>query len=102
MPKLSLSALGKLVRDKRGERRLRDAAKEIGISAATLMRIEAGRVPDLETFGKVCRWLEIDSGDFLGRAPATGPAARTQSPASPPVPISSQFRIERVPLSATA
>src|SRR5262245_22956077 len=54
MPKLALSALGVLVRKKRGARKLREVAKEIGITAPTLMRIEAGRVPDVSTFGKVC------------------------------------------------
>lgn len=36
---------------------LRDVADEIGISAATLMRMEAGRVPDGETLAKVLVWL---------------------------------------------
>ena len=51
MPKLRLAALGKLVRDKRSARRLRDAAPEIGISPATLMRIENGRMPNVSTSG---------------------------------------------------
>lgn len=100
MPKLTLSALGKLVRDKRGERRLRDAAQEVGISPATLMRIESGRVPDLETFGKICRWLRIDPGDFLGFKKE--PAGRTGVTMAPPVQISAHFRIDRQPLPETA
>lgn len=36
---------------------LRGLASEIGISAATLMRIEHGRVPDLETWTKIQTWL---------------------------------------------
>jgi len=30
------------------------------------MRIENGRIPDVETFGRVCKWLNIDPGSFLG------------------------------------
>jgi hypothetical protein len=30
------------------------------------MRIENGRVPDLGTFGKVCKWLDIDPRPLLG------------------------------------
>lgn len=61
-----LSSLGAMVRDKRGERKLRDTAVEIGISAPTLMRIEAGRMPDLQTFGKICQWLKVSPESFLG------------------------------------
>jgi hypothetical protein len=30
------------------------------------MRVENGRIPDIETFGKLCHWLQIDPGSFLG------------------------------------
>lgn len=66
MTRRALSSLGKMVKAKRGDNKLREAAKEIGISAATLMRIEGGRIPDVATFGKVCHWLGVDPGDFLG------------------------------------
>jgi transcriptional regulator with XRE-family HTH domain len=102
MAKLTLSALGKLVRDKRGERRLRDTAKDVGISAATLMRIESGRVPDVETFGKVCRWLGIDPGDFLGFNAPGEPRKAPKTSATPAVQVSAHFRIDRLPLPETA
>ena len=102
MPKLTLSALGKLVRDKRGERRLRDAAEEIRISPATLMRIEGGRVPDLGTFAKVCQWLGIDPGDFLGFKKDGDRSGLEASQGVPPVQISAHFRIDRLPLPETA
>jgi transcriptional regulator with XRE-family HTH domain len=101
MPKLTLSALGKLVRDKRGDRRLRDAAGEIGISPATLMRIENGRVPDVDTFAKVCRWLGIDPGLFLGFEAPSASGAKLRS-AEPPIRISAHFRAERLPQPKTA
>ena len=36
---------------------LRGAAKLMGISAPTLMRIESGRAMDAETFMKILGWL---------------------------------------------
>ena len=66
MPRLTLATLGVRVKEKRGARKLRETAREIGISPATLMRIENGRVPDLATFGKVCKWLEVDPRPLLG------------------------------------
>ena len=66
MTKLTLQNLGTLVREKRGRRGLREVAEEIGSSAATLSRIESGKMPDLQTFGKLCRWLELDPATLLG------------------------------------
>lgn len=36
---------------------LRSVAEEVGISAATLMRITHGRTPDADTFVKILNWL---------------------------------------------
>jgi transcriptional regulator with XRE-family HTH domain len=55
-----------MVRKKRGQRKLRETAREIGVGSATLMRVESGRIPDVETFGKLCGWLGEDPGQFLG------------------------------------
>ena len=60
--------LGKLLQQKRGSMGIRAAAGEIGISAATLSRIEHGRVPDLDTLRKVCQWLDVDPAGYLGEA----------------------------------
>lgn len=54
------------IREKRGLRGMRDIAKEIGISPATLSRIETGKQPDIGTFSKLCRWLNIDPNTILG------------------------------------
>lgn len=102
MPKLTLASFGPLVREKRGKRHLREVAKTIGISAPTLMRIESGRVPDLETFGKVCKWLEIDPGDFLGFDTQKRRVAAGGAEADPAVQVSAHFRIDRLPLQETA
>ena len=69
MAKLTLQNLGTVVREKRGSRGLRAVAAEIGTSAPTLSRIESGKMPDLNTFGLLCRWLEIDPSALLGVTP---------------------------------
>lgn len=63
---MTLLRLGALLRERRGGRGIREVAKEIGVSPATLTRIEAGRLPDLLTFRKVCTWLKIDPAEILG------------------------------------
>jgi transcriptional regulator with XRE-family HTH domain len=63
---MTLLRLGALLRERRGGRGIRDVAQEIGISPATLTRIEAGRLPDLLTFKKICAWLKINPADILG------------------------------------
>ena len=93
-----IEALGGLVRKRRGTRTLREVAMTIDVSAATLLRIESGRIPDVETFGKICRWLELDPGVFLGSQPASG-APPAALPAQ--VQVSAHFRAERAPRQET-
>lgn len=38
---------------------LRAAGKEIGVSAATLSRVENKKEPDINTMAKICLWLDI-------------------------------------------
>ncbi len=71
MPTPSVKTLGALVAKKRGPMGIRAAAAQIGISAATLSRVENGQLPDLENFGKICRWLKIDPAMVLGVGAAT-------------------------------
>lgn len=66
---LAIEEFGRLIVAKRGTRGVRAAAAEVGISHATLSRIENGHVPDLETFEKLCLWLERDPAEFLGIQP---------------------------------
>lgn len=51
--------LGEVLRRWRlmAERDLRSVGTEIGISAATLMRVEQGHVPDGKTLSKILAWL---------------------------------------------
>ena len=75
MPRLRLGQIGALVRERRGRRGVREAAKAVGVSSATLSRIENGKQPDLGTFEKLCRWLEISPLEFLDVGDAGGTAA---------------------------
>lgn len=75
MAKLSLKSLGPKVAAKRGDRGIRQTAKEIGVSPATLSRVQGGHIPDLETFTKICRWLAIEPSDILGLKPTTAGSA---------------------------
>ncbi len=48
-----------------GTRTRRTTAEEIGITTATLLRIESGRLPDVPTFGAVCRWRKTPPAELL-------------------------------------
>lgn len=62
---LDTEKLRDLLRSKRGSKGLRLIASEIGgVSASTLSRIEQGNLPDIDTFLKICSWLEV-TPDFF-------------------------------------
>ena len=67
--------LGALVAGKRGKAGLRQTARDIGVSAATLKRVEGGGKPDLANFAKLCKWLEADPAEMLGMEIAPPPEA---------------------------
>jgi len=94
LPQRPLVALGGLVRERRGLRKLRETAAEIGISPATLLRVESGRIPDVPTFGKLCNWLELDPKSFLGMEEAR--LVTDQG-----VAMSAHFKADRNPQEAT-
>lgn len=64
-----LEQLGQKLLIHRSGRGIREVAKEIGVSPATLSRVERGYMPDIETFRKICNWLEVDPGQILGSKP---------------------------------
>ena len=66
MAKLSLTSLGTTLKERRKGRGIREVAAEMEISSATLSRVENGKIPDLKTFSKICRWLQVDASDILG------------------------------------
>lgn len=62
---IDIRKLASLVIAKRGKRGLRETAKEIGnVSVSTLSRVEQGKIPDLGTFLRLCRWLGVTSEQF--------------------------------------
>lgn len=62
---MSILKLGNLLLERRGDEGIREFAKKLGISPATLSRIENGKLPDLETFSKICDKLGLDPSDIL-------------------------------------
>lgn len=71
MPKLLDTALlATMIKRKRGTLGLRAAADEIGgISAPTLSRVEQEKIPDVDTFVRICKWLEVSTDTFVRNAP---------------------------------
>jgi transcriptional regulator with XRE-family HTH domain len=63
---LDTQYLAALIKTKRGNRGLREIAQEIGeVSPSTLSRIENGKVPDMDTFLRICDWLQVSSEEFI-------------------------------------
>lgn len=97
MARRTLEGLGALVKARRGDRRLRETASEIGISPPTLMRIENGRTPDIATFTKICRWLKVDPNELMGFS--TKPSEPTRRPGK--IQVSAHLRSDRAPKQET-
>jgi len=64
--KPNLRNIGPLLLERRKGRGIREVAREIGISSATLSRVENGRLPNIEAFRKICDWLQVDMGEVFG------------------------------------
>ena len=48
------------IRFKRGKKTFRVVCPEVGVSTATLCRIENKKfIPDLQTYYKICQWLKV-------------------------------------------
>ncbi|BAZ46761.1 transcriptional regulator [Chondrocystis sp. NIES-4102] len=66
---LDTERLANLVRNKRGNRGLRETAKEIGnVSPSTISRVENAKTPDMDTFLALCDWLEIPPAELIKNA----------------------------------
>lgn len=98
--KISLENLGLVLKEKRGSRGIREVAKEILISPATLSRIELGKQPDLDTFSKICIWLKINPGDILGSAGLSRVNTAQQFSSDPKVMV--QYKAKQTINSETA
>lgn len=63
---LNTELLSGMLKDKRGSKGLRAVSGEIGgVSASTLSRIEQGKIPDVDTFVKICKWLNESTDTFI-------------------------------------
>ncbi|MFZ5862379.1 MAG: helix-turn-helix domain-containing protein [Nitrospirota bacterium] len=101
MARRTLEGLGAFVKAKRGSRRLRETAGEIGISPATLMRIENGRTPDIATFTKVCRWLQVDPNELMGFTVEQAKHHDEQARRPAKIHVSAHLRSDRAPKQET-
>lgn len=71
---MTLLRLGAMLMERRGGRGIRQVAQEIGISPATLTRVEGGRLPDIATFQKLCAWLQVNPAEILDVPTPNSPA----------------------------
>lgn len=63
---LNTDLLAGMLKSKRASKGLRGTAEEIGnVSAATLSRIEQGKIPDVDTFINICNWLKVSTDTFI-------------------------------------
>jgi transcriptional regulator with XRE-family HTH domain len=77
MDEIRIKRLSEQIQLRRAGKGIREAAKEVGISHATLSRVENGKIPDLDTFGKICVWLGEDPAVYLGIRPVVGAIGAT-------------------------
>lgn len=63
---LNTDLLATMLKNQRADKGLRAVAEEIGnVSAATLSRVEQGKIPDVDTFIKICKWLNEATDTFI-------------------------------------
>ncbi len=72
---LDTKKFSSMIKSKRGKKGLRALANDIGISASTLSRVEQGNLPDIDTYLKLCQWLEVSSEYFNINAIEDNPQA---------------------------
>ncbi len=67
-----LHELKNYLKQKRGSQTMRDVGEQIGISAAAVLRVEQGMIPDCETLSKICKWLKVSPAYFLEYSESNG------------------------------
>jgi len=69
MPNIDTRKLSDMIKSKRGKRGVREVAIEIGdVSSSTLSRVEQGNLPDIDTYMRLCKWLEVSPEFFTDTA----------------------------------
>lgn len=66
--RLDVGALGAMLRERRGNLSLRQAADAAGVSFSTFTRVEKGLQPDLTSFMLLCGWLGVPASQFFTSA----------------------------------
>ena len=89
---MSILKLGKLVMERRGSEGVREFAKKLGVSPATLSRVENGKLPDLETFSKICDKLDLDPAEILQVGKKS--TAHSKITSAPPTAVHVHFRAD--------
>ncbi|SKB64052.1 helix-turn-helix domain-containing protein [Daejeonella lutea] len=76
---LNTELLASMLKSKRGKKGLRAVSDEIGdVSAPTLSRIEQGKIPDVDTFIKICKWLDVSTDTFIASDSRANPLSNHQ------------------------
>jgi transcriptional regulator with XRE-family HTH domain len=61
---IDTNKFSEMIKSKRGKIGLRQLSTEIGVSPSTLSRVEQGNLPDIDTYIKLCKWLEVSPNYF--------------------------------------
>lgn len=71
---MPLEDIGRLILEKRTKLGLgiRAAARAVGISHATLARVEKGFLPDLENYEKIRQWLGVQQETVMTQTESVG------------------------------
>lgn len=81
-----------MLKNKRAGKGLRAVAEEIGgVSYATLSRVEQGKIPDVNTFIRICKWMDVPSDTFI----EGDKKKRKEKPQSPKENVLAQLRADR-------
>jgi len=76
---LNTELLAGMLKSKRGKKGLRAVSEEIGdVSFPTLSRIEQGKIPDVDTFIKLCKWLGVSTETFIVNSSENQPVSNHQ------------------------
>lgn len=63
---LLVSELAARVRNKRANKGLREAARELGnVRPSTISQVENGKTPDMDTFLALCNWLGVSPSELI-------------------------------------
>jgi transcriptional regulator with XRE-family HTH domain len=65
--RLDIQKLGKVVQARRDAAGLsvHAVAQQSGVADSTLLRLEQGKSPSLESYLAICEWLKVDATEFV-------------------------------------